>query len=619
MGDGKVWRSLLVEKIPFFALTLGSCVLTFLAQRAGGAVQSMEQLSPLTRLGNSAVSYVRYLGKTVWPVDLSIFYPYPTAWPGLLIIGAFLLLGALVVVAVWNQRQRPYLLFGLCWFLGTLVPVIGLVQVGAQSMADRYQYIPQIGLFIAVVWLLGEWVIARMNLRGPVIGVAVVAVVACFVLTQVRVRDWQNSEALFTQALRVTQGNYIAHNNLGLHYLKLKRHEEAIRCFEAALEIRPGFAATYSNLGLSLAALGRNDEAVEKLREALRLRPGMYEAQVNLANLLVMQKQLPEAIELLQRAVAAAPHYPEGQFSLANALVEEGRFDEALAHLRIALELRPDYAEAVNCLGSISLRQGKYEEAISHYHAALQMNSNLAEAHSNLGLALAGIGQSAEAIAAYETALRLDPELLSAHFGLAILFEAAGQLDASARHWGAALKKSPSLAGAREQMGILLVRQGRLKEAMPHLAEAIRLQPENARLRAYHGLVLDQAGQPREAREEYRKAVELGEQQPEVLNNLSWILATSPNAELRGGAEAVRLSESACRLTDYKEARFIGTLAAAYAEAGRFDEAVATVRRAIAVAQAAGQLEVVARNTELAELYAAKKPYHEAAPTNVEK
>jgi tetratricopeptide (TPR) repeat protein len=615
---GQMNRNLVLEKIPFFALTLGSCVLTFFAQRAGGAVQSLEQLAPEARLANALVSYGRYLGKTFWPADLSIYYPYPAGWSGLVIVTVALSLVALLAIALWQRQQRPYVLFGLCWFLGILVPVIGLVQVGGQSIADRYMYVPQTGLFIVVAWLLGEGVNRTPKLRGLLIGLAVISVIACLGLTRTRVRDWQNSETLFTQALRVTQGNYIAHNNLGLHYLDQKKYEPAIRSFQAALAIRPGYAATHSNLGLALAALNQTDEAIAHLIEALRLKPTLYEARVNLANLYISQSRFLEALELLEEAVRTAPHYPEGHYSLANVLIEQGRLEEATQHAQAALQLRPDYAEALNCLGSICLKQGRFAEAMGHYRRALGVNPAFAEAQSNLALVAATQGKYDEAVAQYEAALRLKPDLLSAHLGLAMVLEQLGRFAEGAEQWAAALKVSPSLWVAHEQMGSLLVKQGKLAEALPHFSAAVIAQPDNDRLHAQYGLALDQLGETRLALAEYRRAIQLNEKQPELLNNLSWILATAAQEELRDGAEAVRHGELACRLTDHREVRFIGTLAAAYAEAGRFAEAVATAQRAIELAAAAGQTELATRNAELLELYRAQKPYHEPAPVRPE-
>jgi tetratricopeptide (TPR) repeat protein len=606
-------RRLVLEKLPFFALTIGSCVLTFFAQRAGGAVQSMEQLSLATRLGNTAISYLRYLGKTFWPTDLSIYYPYPAAWPAWLIGSAVVILAALTVGAWLNRTARPYLLVGWLWFLGTLVPVIGLVQVGGQAIADRYQYIPQLGLFIALVWLAGDWVQRRAPGPWGAICAAAMIVLTCGALTWHRLKDWKNSETLFTQALRVTEGNYIAHNNLGLHYLSVKRYDLAIPCFEAALALRPAFAATHSNLGLALAAQKQVPQAIAHLQEALRLQPGFFEAQVNLANLLVPQNRLTEALALLEEAVRLAPQYPEAQYSLANVLAELGRLEEAARHARQALQLRPDYVAALNCLGTIFLKQGQLDEAARQYRAALALKPDFAEAQCNLGLIAATQGKLAESIAQYEAALRLNPELLSARYGLALVFEQSGRLTESIEQWQAALQSAPETGGAHEQLARLLMLQGRSAEALPHLATVVKQQPDNATVRGQYAMALDQTGDTSQAVTEYRRALELNARQPELLNNLSWILAANPDPSRRNGAEAVQHGEAACRLTEHREAGYLGTLAAAYAEAGRFDEAVATAQKAVDLAKAAGQPDLAARNAELLELYRARKPYHEPA------
>jgi len=650
MEDGKNVLSVITEKIPFFALTAASCVITFFAQRAGGAVQSMEQLSLPVRVGNTAVSYMRYIGKTFWPSDLSIFYPYPEAWPTSVIAGACAALIVLVALVVWQWRTRPYLAIGLFWFFGTLVPVIGLVQVGSQSMADRYQYIPQIGLFMALVWGVGalarretatgssgcagersegdatvshspgERVGASVSappntkaIRVVLGGAASVCVAACFVVTRERVKDWQDSERLFTQALRVTTRNHVAHNNLGLYRMEKKQTEQAIQDFRSALEINPNFAATHNNLALAYAAKNDQAGAIESFKKALELNPGLHEARVNLASIYNWQGRYIEALPLLEESARKAANYPEAHCALASNLIEQGRLDEALQSVQTALRLRPDYADAKNCLGSIALKQGRLDDAVEHYQAALALNPKLVEAQSNLGLALSSLGKSQDAITAYTTALELNPRYLTAHLGLAITLEQAGQLDEGAKHWAEALKLSPDLWAAHEQMGLLLVKQGKLEESLTHFEAALKQQNSSHSMLSSYGLALDQLGRTKTAVEIYRRSIELQPKQPEVLNNLAWILATAAEPALRSGTEAVERAESACRLTEFKEARFIGTLAAAYAEAGRFDDAIRTAQRAIEQANAAKQPELAARNAELLERYRTRQPYHEPA------
>jgi tetratricopeptide (TPR) repeat protein len=608
-------RSLLVEKIPFFALTVASCVLTFFAQKAGGAVQTMDQLPLLVRVGNASVSYMRYIGKTFWPVDLSIFYPYPDAWPPLLVGLSVLSLLVLVAVGIWQIRTRPYIAVGLFWFIGTLVPVIGIVQVGSQSMADRYQYIPQIGLFMGLVWGVATLAVRR-ELRNIVVGMSVVCVAGCLAMTRQRVEDWQDSERLFTQALRVTKSNFVAHNNLGLHRLNVKKYDEAINSFNAALAVKPGYAATHNNLALAYMAVGRVDDALKSFEDALKYSPALYQARVNLASIFTTKNRLNDALKLLEDHQVEIEEYPEGLCALANLMMEFGRLDEATKHAQAALAIRPDYGDAHNCIGSIAMKKGQPEEALKSYKIALAQNPNAAVVRRNSALALAALGRFPESILEYKEATRLKPDYLPAHLGLAIVYQESGDLESGAKHWNEVLKLSPDLWAAHEQMAMLLTKQGKYEDSIPHFVQALKHQTNNFTLSSGYALALDQLGQSAKAVEAYRIAIRIQPELPEVLNNLAWILAASGDDTLRDGAEATRHAEEACRLTDFKEARFIGTLAAAYAEAGRFDDAVKTAQRAIEQANASKQPEIAVRNAELLEVYRARKPYHEPAPVD---
>jgi hypothetical protein len=360
------------EKAPFFALAAASSVTTFIVQQRTGAVIPEDYVPFSWRVGNALVSYVRYLGKTIWPDRLTVLYVHPFAWPAGLVFGSAVLLGLITLAAAWQARRRPFLIVGWLWFLGTLVPVIGLVQVGNQVMADRYSYLPSIGLFVMIAWgakdFAGHW--QRKNL---VAAGATVALAGCLALTSLQVRYWKNSETLWRHALEVAPRNIVA----------------------------------YCNLGTALTGMGRIEEGLAALNEALRLRPNLISARC----------------------------------AMADALSRQGKARESLAQLRVALRYQPDL--------------------------------------------------------------------------------------------------------------------------------------------------------------------------PDVLNNVAWTLATNPDPGIRNGAEAVRLAEHACDLTHYERTIFIGTLAAAYAEAGRFDEAIRTAERACASATAARETGLAGKNRQLLELYRARKPYRE--------
>jgi hypothetical protein len=370
-SPGATLSSLLIEKVPFFLLSAASSVVTFVVQRGGGAMSTWDALPLTQRIPNALVSYLRYLLKLLWPIDLSVYYPHPGSWPAWQVIIAALVLLAVSAFAVQQYKTRPYLATGWFWFLGTLVPVIGIVQVGGQALADRYTYIPSIGLFLMLTWLGLE--LMKPNNRPVIVFAVCLLLAGCAWRTRVQAAYWQDSERLFRQALRTTGGNYMIH------------------------------------------------------------------------------------------------------FCLANALIDNGDVQQGLEHLRISAQLNPSFANAHGKLGYLAALDHRFSEAIAHYQQAL--------------------------------------------------------------------KQRPDF--------------------------------------------------------------------PDALNNLAWLLATAPEATFRNGPAAVELAEKACRLTDYRRTLFIGTLAAAYAEAGRMNDAIATAEKAIEVANRWGETALAQRNQELLALYRAGKPFHE--------
>jgi tetratricopeptide (TPR) repeat protein len=409
---------LLVEKLPFLALSAVSCIVTFIVQGREGNVASFSRLPIDLRIANALLSYLLYLGKTFWPTGLAVHYPYPKAMPvELLILAAMVVLG-ISTLAFLSLRRRPWLATGWFWYLGTLVPVIGLVQAGEQARADRYTYITLIGLSIAVVWGVSDAASAlcarcRKETHLGGIGrlaltlISLAALSACLALTVSQVRLWKDTETLYRHALSVTSDNAHAHLNLG------------------------------------------------------------------------------------------------------TALSWRGDDEEAAIHFAEAVRINPNYAEARSNLGFILAQKGKLDEAIGQYRAALAIRPDLGRTHYLLGNALLAQGKRLEAVAEYKATLAVKPD------------------------------------------------------------------------------------------------------HPLALNDLAWTLSTNPDPQERNGFEAVRLAENLCRQTVFHEAQYVGTLAAAYAEAGRFDDAVRTAEKAKDLALAAGQKDLAERNAQLLELYRAQKPYHE--------
>jgi hypothetical protein len=308
------------EKAPLFALAAGSCVATFLAQQSGGSVVSLERLPLSIRTANALVSCVSYIGKTIWPSELAVFYPHPGMRPGWKILACATFLLVISFVLIWVWRKRPYLAVGWLWFLGTLVPVIGLIQVGEQAMADRYTYVPIIGLFIMVAWTVAE-LAARWRQRVVYLAISAALVLSALMINAwLQVRHWDNPVALFEHAVDVTTDNYIAHFNLGLALAGQRREKEAISHYSEALHLTPAWAAAHHFLGNALARQGNLREAVTHYIEALRLNPAVAEVHNNLGLALQMLGRFEESIPHFREAIRIKPDYQQARQHLEKAL-----------------------------------------------------------------------------------------------------------------------------------------------------------------------------------------------------------------------------------------------------------------------------------------------------------
>jgi Flp pilus assembly protein TadD len=340
----------LVEKIPFFALTVAASVVTFVVQNHGGAVAEGEKLPLGARGGNALISYCRYLGEMFWPTDLSVFYPHPGFWPmGKVLLAGSLILGISGLLLV-QRRRFPFLLVGGLWFLGTLVPVIGLVQSGDQAMADRFTYIPSLGVLILAIW--GACELTR-SWRYHVLALSVMgsaAIVLCMVLTRQQLGHWKDSEALSRHALEVTENNWLAHLNLGSALDEKGQSDEAIREFQKALRLKPGYAQAHNNLGVAIVRKGQINEGISQYHEAIRLKPDYALAHSNLGIALVRKGQSDEGIGEFQEAIRLKPDYALAHYNLGIALVRKGQSDEGIREFQEAIRLKPDFTEAHNNL-----------------------------------------------------------------------------------------------------------------------------------------------------------------------------------------------------------------------------------------------------------------------------
>jgi Flp pilus assembly protein TadD len=441
--------ALIREKIPLFVLAACSSVITLLVQSRGGAVRPIDILPIGVRVANALTSYVLYLVKAVWPSRLAVFYPYDKSIHLWQWCGALAVLAAITWLVIRARRRQPYLLVGWLWYLGTLVPVIGLVQVGSQSMADRYTYVPLIGVLVMGVWGASD-VVARWTGRRVALPAAAVAIViACTVATQAQVTHWQDAWALWTHALAVTRDNEAAHIAVGAMQGMQGRNEDAVAHFKEALRIAPDSASAHRALGLALINLGRFDEAVEHLSMAVRYRPTFADAQSDLGVALAELGRPGEAIPRYLEALRLDPNRPATHRSLGLALMTFGRAEEAIAHYQDALRLQPDSARTHNDLGFALMAVGRNDEAKDHFVRALRLDPDLAEAHDNLGFALAAEGRGAEAMPHLVEAVRLKPDFEMARLHLGMALGAAGRLDEAAREFREALRINPNNADAK--------------------------------------------------------------------------------------------------------------------------------------------------------------------------
>ena len=366
-GGARRLIPLVVEKIPLFALSAASAVVTLWAQGSAGAVKTLSTFAFPVRLANAAVAYVAYLGKAVLPVNLAVIYPHPGAaiesWK---VLGSVAALALATWVAWCSRERRPYLTAGWFWYVITLVPVIGLVQVGEQAMADRYTYVPLIGIFIAAIWWTADRVSGRHEsaMAFRVLTTAAVLVLAVFgVLTRQQIGHWRDGETLFTHALAVTSNNPVAHANLGVALIDRDRVGEAMQHYRAALKLRPNNVIVQTNLGNAQKRAGLHDAAFESYRLALAIDPA----------------------------------YTDTYYNLGKLLDSVGRGDEAIATYRRALEIAPDDAQVHNNLGNSLARLGRLDEAIEHFRAAIGLQAGYGRAHANLAGALLMAGRPAEA------------------------------------------------------------------------------------------------------------------------------------------------------------------------------------------------------------------------------
>jgi protein O-mannosyl-transferase len=449
-------RSLLWEKAPFIFLTIVSSVITIWAQSKGGAVASMEKLSFLARVLNATMSYISYIYKIFWPVDLAVFYPYEDPFLQLPVAGALLILIAITIIVIYTIKKLPFLFVGWFWYLGTLIPVIGLVQVGRQAMADRYTYLPSIGIGIILIWGIG-YLLPKEKLRKIILIPA--AVIVLFVLTFLTWQQsgyWKNSVSLFNHALEATKNNDLAHYNLANALIKQGKNSEAIIHFSKAIAINPYHDGAHCNLGVALAAEGKKEEAITHYLEAIKINPDQDAAYSNLGIVLAAEGKKEEAIAHYLTAIKINPDYADAHYNLANLLLKQGQIDQAINHYLEAIKINPDHADAHCNLADIFVKQNKIDHAIEHFREAVRINPSSFASLNNLGVNLEKQLKHEEAIQYYRRALLIEPKNPGIHFNLGVALGNKGALKEAIEHFQKAVHLKPDYEEARRALKLAL-------------------------------------------------------------------------------------------------------------------------------------------------------------------
>jgi protein O-mannosyl-transferase len=568
---------LIVEKLPLFALAAASCLITLVAQL--GAMPSLVQMTFPARLANMAMAYATYLAKTVCPANLAAFYPLSkTPPPGWEVWAAAGLLVTITAIVFRARRKCPYLLVGWLWFLGTLVPTIGLVQVGGQALADRYTYLPQIGLALALAWGAAR-LSAFRPFRWPLAAAGILVIAALMAAAWEQTRYWRDSAVLWTHTLECTAPNAVARTNLGLALNDRGRFDEAVRQYDEALRIEPDLALAHNNLGSALNSLGRFDDAIPHFAKTLALEPRNASAYSNLGNALAGRGEFNAAIAQYRTALEITPDYATAHYNLALALARCGQFDEAIIQFQRALELKPRDVNARTNLGNALARRGRIDEAIAQYRAALAIAPDQVVAHYNLANKLADQGKLDEAILHFRKVLEIDPGQADAAYNLGIALNRQGHVDEAIALFRQVAAARPRFADAHINLALALAEKGIVEEAILHYQRALQIKPDNSRANNNLGYLLAGLGKYDEAISHYRKALEIEPHYALAHNNLGNALSALGQFE-----ESMAHYLSALEIQhDYAEAHH--NLGLELARRGRVGEALVHFRKALQLAE----------------------------------
>jgi Flp pilus assembly protein TadD len=366
-----------------------SSVVTYVAQQKGGAMVPFEKLSLSVRIANAFVSYIIYIGKMIWPSNLAVLYPHPGLWPPWQVVGIVVLLAVITMAAIWKMKRFPYLTVGWLWYIGTLIPVIGIVQVGGQARADRYTYIPLIGLFIMAVWGIPELLKKWRHRKEALFASSALTISCLFIVTWTQVGYWQSSIMLFEHALKVTGNNSLAYNNLGVAYSRIGNYNQAIGDLDRAIEINPLYADAYCNRGVAYGRLGNNNQAIRDLDRAIEIKPLSADAYYNRGVAYGKLGNYKQAIGDFDRAIEINPLYADAYCRRGYAYNTLGQHQRAIEDCNEAIRLKPDYVLAYKTRGVAYACLGQYKNARENYDEVIRLNPDDNDTYYNYACSFA--------------------------------------------------------------------------------------------------------------------------------------------------------------------------------------------------------------------------------------
>ncbi len=577
------WKQDVLPLIPFFVVGIGAGLFTaWVEWKFIGARGSEYDFTFIERVLIAGRVVWFYLGKLIWPADLIFTYPRwhvsPTVWWQYV----FPIMVLLVSVGLWlHSRRNRAPLAAWLFFVGTLFPALGFFNVYPfcySFVADHFQYLASIGpiaLAAAGIAILFRSSMNKRQFLEPIVCGTLLLVLGISSWRQSGM--YANIETLWRTTIARNPDCWLAHNNLGGYLYNQGHIKEAIEHYQKAIQIDPNYAEALNNLGAALAAEGRFDEAIENYHKAIQIRPNFAYALNNLGMALAARGQFDDAIENYRKAIQIRQNFADALDNLGAALTVKGRFDEALGYYRQALAIDPNSAGAQNNLGILLAKQGQITEAIDYYQKAIELNPARAEFYNNLGNLFATQGRTAEAIRQFQKALAVEPDYTKAHYSLADLCFAQGRWDEAIEHYQQALKQMPDSVHAHYQLGLALQSRGRFAGAVAQLQKVLELDPKHI----------------------------------PAQNNLAWLLATCPDGSLRDGKKAVALAQQAVQLSGGNAPEILDTLAATYAEAGRFPEAIATAQRALDLSAAQNKKSLAEIIQSQLNLFETNAPFHD--------